>query len=236
MRIDFFVHPLYGGENHPSQEIHQQYLDGLADVLKQSSLPILIATEQDHDFRALLPRENQFTSAVLKMGDEWSSPMGELYQGDLKRLERRLGGNASLCDMRIHGANFGQCTQGFAMQLFFTFFRGRAWYPQEEEPFVVPSNRARQTLYDAEERRGSFAKGKISYGVVLEKETPEIVEPWTGIASWFTPLSPKRGYGNKTYQLMSKETVVYTRNGRHYGKEGPRSAELVPRLHPVSVP
>ncbi|NTV24067.1 MAG: hypothetical protein HGA85_06900 [Nanoarchaeota archaeon] len=104
---------------------------------------------------------------------------------------------------RVHGSFFGQCTEGFAVQLFAYIKRREHWHNWRAA--VDKEGAACQDkLRGQHEYAGDFKNSNIRFGVVLAPTEPiKIARP-----SLISTLC-KKPHGNITYQLMDDRTIVY---------------------------
>ena len=172
MTIDFFVHPehaCYEEGRHPNREIYQQYQSGLINVLESSEFPILITGHHSSGvFEQQISIDSRLESASFYVS-EYLANLGEIHPKDWEKFAELLSGREKE-EMRIHGANFGECTEGFAVQLFAYLFRGEHWHNWE----FYPSYNGNEADFKKEEelrvnhqKAGDFRKSRIRYGKVL---------------------------------------------------------------------
>ena len=209
MTIDFFVHPehaCYEEGRYPNREVYQQYRTGLVHVLELSEFPILITGHYPSEsFQHKIPQENHLESASFYIS-EYPANSGEIHPKDWEKFVKLLSGREGE-GMRIHGANFGECTEGFAVQLFAYLFRREHWHDWEFYPSYNGNDadfKREEELRMNHQKAGDFRKSKIRYGTALHPVQKKIKIIKTSV----NPLSKFRN-GNITYQLMDDQTLVY---------------------------
>ena len=192
MAIDFFVHPEFKKELFLNNENYKAYEKGLISILEASELPILITNGQDGLFAKKLIKENILDSIKPSSHD---SVMGEVSMYSWERLEKLVKGKKS-SEMIIHGAYLGECTEGFALQLFVYLTTGKYWDGVSNGIF-------NENLLKYHEAKGDFLKANIRYGTVLKNgKNIKILKP---------TISPFRikSSGNLTHQLIGYNTIIY---------------------------
>ena len=99
-------------------------------------------------------------------------------------------------DINVHGAFFGECTEGFALQLFVYLTTGKYWNGSQNRIF-------NENLLKYHEANGNFLRSNIKYGTVLKNgKIIDIIKP---------TIAPfrVRDSGNLTHQLIGYGTVVH---------------------------
>lgn len=193
MTIDFFVHPehadrCYGG--YPNQEIYKAYLSRVIDTAKKSQYPILINGLYSDVFKELISKSNQVMSNSFAIYEDIHIDRGEVRKSDWNKFVKLLDGKKEE-EMRIHGCNLGECTEGFAVQLFAYLHRNEYWNGD---------NKKEGLLRKYHQIKGDFLKSRIRYGVTLY--------PPFGI-SITAPKRILRYHGNITHQLIDDKTEIY---------------------------
>lgn len=192
MAIDFFVHPEFKKEDYPENQAYKEYESSLISIMESSELPILITNGQDDMFVRKLTKENILDS--IKSSHD--SVAGEVSRDSWKKLEKLIKGKKS-SEMTIHGAYFGECTEGFALQLFAYLTTGKYWDGTSNKIF-------NDKILKYHQFHGDFLRSNIKYGTVLKNgKNIEIIKP---------TISPFRirDSGNLTYQLLGDKTEIYS--------------------------
>ena len=192
MAIDFFVHPEFKKEHYLDNESYKDYEKGLISILEASELPILITNGQDEFFAKKLTKENILDSVKPSFHD---SVVGEVSRYSWEILDKLVKSKKS-SEMRVHGAYFGECTEGFALQLFVYLTTGKYWDGISNRIF-------NDKILKYHQFHGDFLKSNIKYGTVLKNgKNISIIRP---------TISPFRirDSGNLTYQLLDHKTKIY---------------------------
>ena len=191
--IDFFVHPEFKKEDYLDNESYESYENCLVSILEASELPILITNGKDELFaKKLKTKENILDSIGPSSHD---SVVGEVSKYSWERLDKLVRDKKS-SEMIIHGAYFGECTEGFALQLFVYLTTGKYWDGVSNGVFNDKALKSYQS-------KGDFSRSNIKYGTVLKNgKNIEIIRP---------TISPfrVRDSGNLTYQLIGDKTRIY---------------------------
>lgn len=203
MKIDFFVHPGWEFRYHKknSGERYGEYLENLSDILARSELPVLIG-EEDF-FRDKFPQGN-----ILGDASYWICEMpvdkGEIGPKSWDNFIKLISGKEN-SQIRIHGAYFGECTEGFAVQLFAHLYRGEHWNNwQCWLPEIEAQQNLEINLRKKHESDGDFKKTNIRYGHVLHSKTKvKIIHP-----NKYFPLGKRRN-GNIDFQLLDENSEIY---------------------------
>ena len=191
MAIDFFVHPEFKKELFLNNENYKAYERGLISILEASELPILITNGQDNQYLKKFPEKN----ILYSMQKSHESLSGELDKNAWGSLSNIIEGKEKQ-DINVHGAFFGECTEGFALQLFVYLTTGKYWNGSQNRIF-------NENLLKYHEANGNFLRSNIKYGTVLKNgKIIEVIKP---------TISPfrVRDSGNLTHQLIGYGTVVH---------------------------
>jgi hypothetical protein len=200
MTIDFFVHPEHAIlTGYPYKGIHDEYISHLKQILDKSKLPVLVNGLAVGEFDKLFPPERTLTSASHYIID-LPFDYGEVAPCDWDKFEEIVKQDN---DFRVHGAHFGECTEGFAVQLFAYLKRKEHWHDWRGT-VDKDAQKLQEKLRKAHESKGDFLNCGIKYGVVIAppKNCAKIIKP-----GWIPFISKK--HGNITYQLMDKDAVIY---------------------------
>jgi len=192
MAIDFFVHPELKKEHYLDNESYKGYENSLISILEASELPILITNGKDELFAKKLTKENILDSIKPSFHD---SVVGEVSRYSWEILDKLVKSKKS-SEMRVHGAYFGECTEGFALQLFVYLTTGKYWDGISNRIF-------NDKILKYHQFHGDFLKSNIKYGTVLKNgKNISIIRP---------TISPFRirDSGNLTYQLLDHKTKIY---------------------------
>ena len=192
MAIDFFVHPELKKEHYLDNESYKGYENSLISILEASELPILITNGKDELFAKKLTKENILDSIKPSFHD---SVVGEVSRYSWEILDKLVKSKKS-SEMRVHGAYFGECTEGFALQLFVYLTTGKYWNGSQNRIF-------NENLLKYHEANGNFLRSNIKYGTVLKNgKIIDIIKP---------TIAPfrVRDSGNLTHQLIGYGTVVH---------------------------
>ena len=191
--IDFFVHPEFKKEDYLDNESYESYENCLVSILEASELPILITNGKDELFaKKLKTKENILDSIGPSSHD---SVVGEVNKYSWERLDKLVRDKKS-SEMIIHGAFFGECTEGFALQLFVYLTTGKYWDGSQNRIF-------NENLLKYHEANGDFLRSNIKYGTVLKNgKIIDIIKP---------TIAPfrVRDSGNLTHQLIGYDTVIH---------------------------
>ncbi len=208
MTIDFFVHPehaCYEEGKYPDGEIYQRYRASLLGTLESSDFPILInglAPEANFGWR--IPKSNQLESASYFVG-EYLIERGEISPQDWEKFKRLLSGYEGE-ELRIHGSNFGECTEGFAIQLFAYLIREEHWHDWGFNPDFEGKGvdfKKEWRLRMGHQKNGDFRNSNIRYGNVLRPlRKIDVKKP-----SW--NRFSKFRHGNVTHQLVDDNSLVH---------------------------
>jgi hypothetical protein len=200
MTIDFFVHAEHAIlTGYPYKDVHDKYISHLKRILDKSKLPVLVNGLASGEFDRLFPAERTLASASHYVV-EIPFDRGEVAPYDWGKFEEIVKqGN----DFRVHGAHFGECTEGFAVQLFAYLKRKEHWHDWMGIP-DRDAEKIQEKLRKAHEANGDFLNCGVKYGVVIAppKNCVKITKP-----GWIPFISKK--HGNITYQLMDQDSVVY---------------------------
>jgi len=191
MAIDFFVHPEFKKELFLNNENYKAYERGLISILEASELPILITNGQDNQYLKKFPEKN----ILYSMRKSHESLSGELDKNAWESLSNITKGKEKQ-EIKVHGAFFGECTEGFALQLFVYLTTGKYWDGSQNRIF-------NENLLKYHEANGDFLRSNIKYGTVLKNgKIIEIIKP---------TIAPfrVRDSGNLTHQLIGYGTVVH---------------------------
>ena len=190
--IDFFVHPEFKKEDYLDNESYESYENCLVSILEASELPILITNGKDELFAKKLKTKENILESVKSPHD---SVVGEVSKYSWERLDILVRDKKS-SEMIIHGAYFGECTEGFALQLFVYLTTGKYWDGISNRIF-------NDKILKYHQFHGDFLKSNIKYGTVLKNgKNISIIRP---------TISPFRirDSGNLTYQLLDHKTKIY---------------------------
>lgn len=206
MVVDFFVHPQHAGHEYagyPNEKTYNQYLSHLIKRVEESKLPILIRGMNDNEIATKIATRNHLSSALY---DSFGKKVdrGEIDRAYWDDFVSLLKGHESE-EMRVHGCFIGQCTEGFAVQLFAYLNSEEHWHNWGFEEDREKAERERE-IFKKYERKGDFAKSNIRYGIVLESyKGVKIIKPrfWRRFGRY--------RYGDVTYQLIDDKTALYCR-------------------------
>lgn len=195
MIVDFFVHP-----EHPiktgyrNTQNYQRYIEHLAHLLKESQFPVLIKGLEPGEFDNSFSLNRVLSSASHYIVD-FPVDRGEVAQRDWDKFTGLVNLGK---EFRVHGSYFGQCTQGFAVQLFGYLHRKEHWNGTADEK----ERKLQKKLEKMHEWKGDFRSSGIRYGTVI---APESMKIKIRSPSWLF-LSP---HGNVAHQLIDEKTVIY---------------------------
>ena len=198
--IDFFVHPEFALHTGFSRtESYEKYMEDIKRLIKESSCPVLINDSDKTELEIEFPKGNVLDSASHYI-DEYPINRGEVRPEYWKRFTRIVNGGDN---HRIHGSFLGECTTGFAIQLFAYLKRNEHWHDWhceiDEERF-----KEEKALAKKHEEKGDFLTSTIKIGTVLALAKIESIRK-PGII----PRILFKDKGNITYQLIDKQTKVY---------------------------
>ncbi len=214
MTIDFFVHPEFNNESIGrgiDGEIYGDYIRNLSSVLESSRFPILInGLMPDKSFAERIPKGNHLESSSY-WNCEFPVFKGEVSADCWEKFTGLISGREKE-EMKIHGSNFGECTEGFAVQLFAYIYRNEHWnnwtfYPSYDGR--DSDSEREKTLMMEHERSGDFTASKIRYGVVFNHPLTK-VKIKSKPSDIFARFLSKFPRGNITYQLIGEETRIYS--------------------------
>ncbi len=191
MAIEFFVHPELKKELFSNSGEYKDYERSLNKVLEASELPILITNGLDDSIVKKFSDE----SILYSKPSSHESIIGEVSEESWSKLADILKGKKDK-EMVVHGAFFGECTEGFALQLFVYLTTGKYWDGSQNRVFN------NKILKDCE-YYGNFSKSNVKYGTVLKNgKNIEIIKP---------TIAPFRirNPGNLTHQLIGDKTKIY---------------------------
>ncbi len=192
MQVDFIVHPEQAG--YRPQEIYGLYEEDLERVVASSEFPILIMDGSERHFTARVPAEHRFSSVRIEGDSSFPRYTGHVPREEMARL-RGLLGDFKSHRAAIHGAYFGRCVEHLALQLFFDFFHGKEMYIHEMS--TVEKN----AMVRVHEEAGDFVKSNMRWGKVLNSFLGPLVS---------MPTKSGLRFGNITYQMIGKNTIVYS--------------------------
>ncbi len=212
-KIDFFVHPEhghidYGG--HPDQVEYKRYIECLLDEAEVSEYPVLVTGNFSTGiFEEIIPEERRVRSDsgyFSVSGQKFPRDRGEVHRDDWERFVRLIPDEYD--DMRVHGAYFGGCPEGFAVQLFAYIWRGEHWHDwvTEEGNNIFGQKVNESKLRKFHELNGDFRKSKIRYGTVLHLPTLQPIDGCSGV------IKPIEGlpHGNIAYQLLDSGSRIFS--------------------------
>jgi hypothetical protein len=193
MQVDFIVHPEQPG--YRPKHIYGLYESSIDDVIRSSEFPILVMDGSEKHFRQLVPEANRFSSVMVENDPRLHQYTGHVPREEMPRLRDLLGDFKSHKAV-VHGAYFGRCTSHLALQLFFDFFHGKEIYVHE-----IGTTNEYGNMMRAHEVSGAFVRSNIRWGKVLNS----FLGP--GISR---PGSRGLRFGNLTYQMIGRDTVIYS--------------------------
>lgn len=206
MPIDFFVHPEHARlTGYPKQDMHEKYSDHLKRVLAESRLPVLVNGLEEGEFNRLFPQERILESTSFYVID-YPFDHGEIAPCDWEKFISIIGQER---EFRVHGCYLGECTEGFAVQLFAWLKRGEHWHNWKGRGLSDEDKQAykkQKRLRKQHEKQGDFRDCGIKFGVVLSAPHPKPIKKSSFIR---IPLLTRRPYGNITWQLIDENTRIY---------------------------
>lgn len=200
MRIDFFVHPEHAIKTGFSNKtLYNRYLAELYEIYKNSDLPILIAGNEKGEFDELFSLEERLQSSSHFIMD-FPIDRGEIRPSEWERYTEIV---VQGTEFRVHGSYFGECTEGFATQLFGYSFCNEHWYnwmghiPKE----FIDIQKKKLKFH---EKKGNYSYSNIRYGTVLTPPKPPKIIKRSFLSKMFG-----KPHGNITFQLMDSQTKLY---------------------------
>ena len=207
--IDIFVHPdiihdqTRGNYNPPS---YQTYFDDLIKKWESSECPILIeGIEGNKRFLETIVKKGKiFGSASYWLYDIPPFERGEICCNEWKKFVSLLN-EINGQEFRIHGSYYGECTEGFAVQLYAHIYLKEHWHDYngldtEWESIERKERKKRKKL----EKSGAYKDSNIRFGIVHSPRIPKKVIP----PAKFLRLFRRYPHGNITYQMTDKKTIL----------------------------
>ena len=209
--IDIFIHPDFifedtqGRYNPPS---YNKYLDALIQRWDSSEMPILLQGIDWHKrFVERVSKEGaKFDTASYCMYDMPSFEVGEVHPNDWKGFTS-LTDSVEADQIRIHGSFYGECLEGFAVQLYAHRYLGEHWHDWWGASQGIKKTRKYEKKKRKElEKQGAYQKSNIRYGIVHSPRKPKkvILRPKNRILMAFT----RYPFGNITHQLTDQDTKL----------------------------
>lgn len=208
---DFFVHPEFvvstKRDKNFIKNVYEPYLEALVEKINKSQNPVLLYHKQSKDkiCSELILNENQFetqTSIYTK------DPFGSIAPYEWKRFSELTKGIDIESKIRIHGSYFEHCPNGFAKQICAYLETGinscANNFDEEYQLYLkrIPFQRLIDDYQRAE--NGFYKKSNVRLGIMLANDflkdnQVEIIK--------FVPNLP---FGNLTYQLIDKDTKLFS--------------------------
>ena len=202
MKVDFFVHPEHPAlTGYPITEEYNKYLEELIKIQEQSSRPILIEGLEKGNFSKRFTTQHTLQSNSFYIID-YPCDYGEIIPQDWEKLEGLVSKED---EIRVHGAFLGECTEGFAVQLFAYLNKGLHWHNWRGTPkYNKEEYEEERRLIKKYEKNGDFRNSQIRFGTVMapNRKKRRIIKP-----SRISFFGLK--YGNITYQLIDSLTKIY---------------------------
>jgi len=213
--IDFFVHPdiLHEQSNGAyHSESYQRYLDQLVERWESSDCPVLLKGIEGHErfLKKVSKKGERFQSCSFALYDMPPFEYGEVHPKDWEKFTALIDKTPAE-EIRVHGSFYGQCTEGFAVQLLAYRHLGEHWHNWLDLSDDIGNGRIKKKIKEQKtkrkelEKQGIYVKSNVRFGIMYMPPADKIkVVPPTGFLKFWVNLP----YGNITYQLTDEKTKV----------------------------
>ena len=204
--LDFIVHRSWNYEHFSKSESYLNYLSAIDSVISSSKNYFLIESpwvirSESPSFSGKFLRD---TSFYIRGHYSYS---GQVHKSSHSKLLDLLDSHDG--DIKIHGAQLGECLEGFSTQLlsFLLYLKSDLKFEYSSDPLNRGSLLNVRKLAKEFARKNLYSDFGLSYGVVLKGFSPKanrIISPNRSF-SYFK-------FGNPNYQLISNETKIFSKS------------------------